>query len=517
MSLQKVPSFFLDLSQPTMERKEGHSYSFGNFRINLSERRLAEGGRPIPLTPKAFDVLSILVRQAGHLVEKEELMSKVWPDSFVEEANVARIVHTIRKKLGDDGNGNSFIETVPTKGYRFVADVQEFNAASGDLSKEVSTDEVHEVAVTHGSDLFVVSEPANATGRHRQILLTAAIMVLFVVATGFWVSNGTLLPKPPTAESSRHSTNGEAYREFEQGKLLAEARTADSAQQALGHFERAIQIDPYYAEAYAGMADAKTYLFMNSNAHDDIVSARAAVSKALELDENDVYAHTIQCRILGTYDWEFKQAVTECQRAVALGPNDHNAHMELGLALGVVGRTDEASAEMDTAVALSPTSFNKRSRAELQYISRRYDDAIEQFEQVAATDPDQPDAVRWLMSCFAMKNDHENAFRYLLMLQEKNGINVDDLNAVKAAFAIAGWTGALHASLDASSGFGAKKSLLTAGLFAQIGEKDRAFEILNDMHKRRVIMTINVAREPLLDPIRDDPRYSAFLSQMKLN
>ena len=108
MSFQNFPSFFLDFSATDMDGENGSSYRFRSFTLNLPERRLSEANTPIPLTPKAFDVLSVLVQQAGHLVEKEELMSRVWPDSFVEEANVARVVHTLRKKLCDDGNGNSF-------------------------------------------------------------------------------------------------------------------------------------------------------------------------------------------------------------------------------------------------------------------------------------------------------------------------------------------------------------------------------------------------------------------------
>ena len=82
-------------------------------------------GNAVPLTPKAFDVLVVLVERSGHLVEKDELLRIVWADSFVEEANIARIIHTLRKVLGEDENGNKFIETVAKKGYRFVAKVEE--------------------------------------------------------------------------------------------------------------------------------------------------------------------------------------------------------------------------------------------------------------------------------------------------------------------------------------------------------------------------------------------------------
>jgi len=108
-----------------MNGEEKHFYRFKSFRLNVAERQLLHNGETLPLTPKAFDVLVALVERSGHLVEKDELLRVVWADSFVEEANVARIVHTLRKVLGEDENGNKFIETVAKKGYRFVAEVDE--------------------------------------------------------------------------------------------------------------------------------------------------------------------------------------------------------------------------------------------------------------------------------------------------------------------------------------------------------------------------------------------------------
>src|SRR6266404_1394057 len=123
MSLKNFPSFLLNFSEAVMNGKEKHSYQFKSFRLDVGERQLLNNNKPVPLTPKAFDVLAFLVERSGHLVEKDELMQTVWTDSFVEEANVARIVHTLRKVLGEDENGNKYIETVAKKGYRFVAEV----------------------------------------------------------------------------------------------------------------------------------------------------------------------------------------------------------------------------------------------------------------------------------------------------------------------------------------------------------------------------------------------------------
>ena len=127
MSLENYPSFLLNFSECEMDGEGKHFYQFKSFRLDVEERQLLNNGKAIALTPKAFDVLVALVERNGHLVEKDELLRIVWADSFVEEANVARIVHTLRKILGEDKNGNKFIETVAKKGYRFVAVCDEQN------------------------------------------------------------------------------------------------------------------------------------------------------------------------------------------------------------------------------------------------------------------------------------------------------------------------------------------------------------------------------------------------------
>jgi len=97
-------------------------YNFGPFRLDPAERLLLRDGDAVALTPKAFDLLVYLAARPGHLVEKQALMVALWPDAIVEEANLASTVSALRKALDDDGQ--QFIATVPTRGYRFVAPVR---------------------------------------------------------------------------------------------------------------------------------------------------------------------------------------------------------------------------------------------------------------------------------------------------------------------------------------------------------------------------------------------------------
>jgi TolB-like protein/DNA-binding winged helix-turn-helix (wHTH) protein/Tfp pilus assembly protein PilF len=100
-------------------------YEFGDFRLETAERLLLRQGKPIPLTPKAFETLLALIQSSGHVVEKDELLKRVWADAFVEEANLARNIWSLRKALGDDNAEHVYIETIPKLGYRFKAPVVE--------------------------------------------------------------------------------------------------------------------------------------------------------------------------------------------------------------------------------------------------------------------------------------------------------------------------------------------------------------------------------------------------------
>lgn len=117
-----------------MSKRESHSFEFGAFRVIPAERQLLRGEEPVPLTPKTFDLLVLLVENSGHLMEKTELMKRLWADSFVDEANLSVNMSALRRALGEGANENHYIETVSRRGYRFVAPVQEFPAEASAAS-----------------------------------------------------------------------------------------------------------------------------------------------------------------------------------------------------------------------------------------------------------------------------------------------------------------------------------------------------------------------------------------------
>jgi tetratricopeptide (TPR) repeat protein len=220
----------------------------------------------------------------------------------------------------------------------------------------------------------------------------------------------------------------------------------------------------------------------------------------------------VQCRLLGSYDWEFTAAEKACRRAVDLDPNNHEAHRELAFLLNAIGKKDEALREMDVTIAIAPTSFNKRSRGLLLYFNRRYDDAVAQLQQLEATDPEYRESSRWIARCFEQKQDYRQALEYLVRFRESAGAGPDEIAALRKAFADGGWPRVLRAGLP--SGRPAAATLDNAGSFAQLGELDAAFQVLEGMISARRIMIVHINSEPRLDPLRADARFEQLVRRV---
>jgi TolB-like protein/DNA-binding winged helix-turn-helix (wHTH) protein/Tfp pilus assembly protein PilF len=155
-----------------MEERIGHLYEFGPFRLNKPERLLLRNGEAVPLTPKAFDLLVALVERPGHLLEKDLLLKSVWHDSFVEENNLADNISRLRKVLGDGETGRRLIETVPKRGYRFVAEVKEL---TGESPAPV-TGEIGLLQTT-------AANPRRSLGR-QSVLILGSIGILALISAG---------------------------------------------------------------------------------------------------------------------------------------------------------------------------------------------------------------------------------------------------------------------------------------------------------------------------------------------
>lgn len=195
-----------------MSPGNGNIYEFGDFRLIPDEGLLLRHGEPVPLTLKAFATLTLLVDRHGHLVSKSELLEAVWEGSFVEEGAVSRSVHTIRNALGEEPKSNRFIQTVPRRGYRFVAPVRRINGHSGAFRLHSENGGVEfdragpdpGAEAVNGSPLKVIASeelpvppecdenslprrPGSAVRSRSLALLAAGILLVGVLAAGIYV------------------------------------------------------------------------------------------------------------------------------------------------------------------------------------------------------------------------------------------------------------------------------------------------------------------------------------------
>lgn len=173
-----------------MTQSAQHFYEFGSFRIDAAKRLLLRNGDVVPLTPKSFDILLALVEQSGQVVEKPTLMTRIWPDSFVEEGNLSYNISILRKALGERANEHQYIVTIPGRGYRFVASVSEvYDAGHGVIfqgSSELTVVEKDRLeAVTRHDSPAVQKEEdlLNLVRRRRTgVVFAAAAIALMIVA-----------------------------------------------------------------------------------------------------------------------------------------------------------------------------------------------------------------------------------------------------------------------------------------------------------------------------------------------
>lgn len=172
-------------------------YEFDKFRLDPSERLLLRDNKQVALTGKVFDILTVLVKNSGHLLEKDELMKTIWPDTAVEEGNLTRYVSTLRKALGENGQ-HQYIETVPRRGYRFIADVSAVEAEEGNsVSRKQTRPQitiVQEEETKAQSKITAEIKPhakAQAVARvswrmKRRAVIACATMLVTTVGMAYW-------------------------------------------------------------------------------------------------------------------------------------------------------------------------------------------------------------------------------------------------------------------------------------------------------------------------------------------
>ena len=321
--------------------------------------------------------------------------------------------------------------------------------------------------------------------------------------------------------AQRGTTNEEAYRLYLQGMYLMGKRTPADAQEAVKLLEEAVRLDPNYAQAWAGKARVHLADF-SSSPRAQYQNSMEAVNKALALDENLADAHSVLCSNKNSYEWDFDGAQRECERAVELDPNSSLAHLNYSRYLNGQGRFDAAIAEAKTAIDLEPTSLaSQRQYGMCLYYARRYPEAVTQFKRVEAMDKGFNTPYNWLVVASEMQGHYAEAFEWLMKMKTVYKEPEEVIQAYRAAYQTSGWHGLLieRARRRDAVTFRPERggvNFQAAIEQAKIGNKDKAFEYLEQSYQTREWWMMLLKVEPGLDSLHNDPRFDALVRRVGL-
>ena len=492
-------------------------YEFGPFCLNATDKLLHRGDKVVPLTPKLVDTLVVLVENSGHVVTKEELLQTLWPDSFVEESSLTQNISLLRKALAENGSPQ-YIETIPKRGYRFVAMVREVSWTAVDLLKQ-------ETSIVHSSKPDIPTAPVThpvprrRASRNAYLALVALGILMASIVTLYYVrrsrpADQALAQKPIAV--ARSTKSPAAYKAYVSGLYFWNKRGTDNLRKAITYLEESVNKDGEFALAHAILADCY-YL----NAENDLgilpraealTRARTEVSRALELDASLAEAHTVKA-CLAIFDYDFGTAECEFRQAIELNPNYPLAHLRYGYLLLGQGKLQDAVAQMQQAQDLDPASpINNTARGLMLYMSRDYDGAIQANKKALELQPDLIAARANLAMAYATKGMFEEAAVEFGEL--KNG---DALLAAKAeiyALGLAGRTADARQRLSELRRSGDEKKISAYDyvvLYSALGDKDKAFEWLEKVDIKGFG---RLKFDPELDLLRGDVRFAQFLSRL---
>jgi TolB-like protein/tetratricopeptide (TPR) repeat protein len=323
------------------------------------------------------------------------------------------------------------------------------------------------------------------------------------------------------AIAARPTENTEAHQLYLKGRFFWNKRTANDLKKSIEYFEQAIAVDPNYALAYAGIADAYVWLpgYTAGAPRDCYPKAKAAATKALQLDDTLAEAHTTLALAIWLYDFDASQAIMEFQRAIELNQNYAIAHQQYGNnTLSALGRFDDAIGEGKRAVELDPLSLViNTDMGSDYYYARRYDEAIAQLHKTLEMDPGFYIAHLVLGQVLDAKGDRDAA---IVECQKARALN-DDPSVHGVLARVHGLSGnkmEAEKILDHLKKL-SKERYVSAYSFALVylglGDKEEALRWLEQSYQDRAGSDIGFIRvDPLLDPLRGDPRFEALAEKV---
>jgi TolB-like protein/DNA-binding winged helix-turn-helix (wHTH) protein/Tfp pilus assembly protein PilF len=621
-----------------MEEVKRSPIRFGVFEVDLQASELRKQGIKVKLQQQPFELLAMLLEHPGEVVTREEIQKRLWPaDTFVDfDRGLNRATNRLRESLGDDAESPRFIETLPRRGYRFIAPVVKsdesghvaelvppqadtvptngspyspgydrvrlrigfvtalvaialltvaawfaffrprhgaiesvavlpFSNGSSDSNAEYLSDGITESLINNLSQLPNLRVMARSTvfrykandadpqkignDLHVQAVLSGRLLqqgnVLIIqaelmdVKTGVQLWGGQFnrsaedvlalqddlsreiaekLRVKLTGEQKqrlarRNTEDAEAYRFYLKGRYYWNKRSPEGMQKAASYFQQAIDKDPGYALAYAGLADTYVYLsFFNMVApRDAMPRAKAAAAKALEIDDHLAEAHVSLGYISYAYDWDWPAAGRHFDQALALDPAYTRAHIFYPFYLSSRGQSQEAVTVAKSALDLDPASPSLSHSLAVQfYLTRQFDQAIEQCRKTLEMDPNFAVAYAVLGQTYLAKGMNSEAAPVLEKYSALSQGSVDSL-------ALLGYSQARRRKknqalrtideLKETSKNSFVPAFYFALVYAALEDKDQAFMWLEKGYDERFARFAYLKLEALWDPLRSDERF----------
>lgn len=434
----------------------GHEvYAFGPYELDVEECRLLRSGQMVALAPKALELLVVLVRRAGTLVRKRELLDLVWGDTSVEEGILSVHVSALRKGLNETDARAGYIETVPRAGYRFVAAV-----------RRKSPPPSHPMSLRWPVGVLPAQpQVSELIGRGRSHLLTAS---------------RSDVPK------------------------------------AVDAFQSAIDLDPEYAAAHAGLAlaccaQAELRLATPDEAY---MNARTAALRALAMDGANADAQVALGTVLFLSDWNWTGARRSLERALEIDPDHTEGLLLYGRLLEALGYLDEGLAAKQKALERNPHSAAVHLQISLSYWhQRRYDEVIEWATRSLTLDPGHLLAREYIAGAYWKKGDHDRHMTEALVHAEAAGAPAGLIEEMRQIYAAGGRAAVVQYVLRISAN---GPPLVLALYSGQAGNLDDAFRHLDAAIASHDPALVHLAVAPQWDCLRGDPRLDERLRRMGL-
>jgi len=306
------------------------------------------------------------------------------------------------------------------------------------------------------------------------------------------------------------------------GRFYWNKRTRDGFEKAAGFFQQAIDKDPSYALAYAGLADVYmlmgAYLFIPPN--ESAAKARAAATKAIEIDESLAEPHTTLASLYEGYEWNWSAAEREYKRALELNPNYAVAYQWYGEFLTVQNHADQGLALMLKSIELDPLSpVHYVAVSEASGALRQYDEAIKQLNKALEIDPKFPRALSALGMAYCWKGQPKEAVEIIQQSLLYSDSSVEYLAQLGYVEGRMGRTKEARRILDdllSRSMRGYLPPFLIGEVYIGLNETDSAFEWLNRAADERSNNLEYLIVDPMFDPIRNDPRFAELIEKVGL-